>query len=116
MRSGIGAFALAGITIVALGGGVFAQAPQPPRDPAPLAGANSFTERQARSRLIDAGFAMITGLSLGQDGVWRGRAMRNGTTDDVAMDFRGDVFVGAAARAPEAPSPAESPARGGTRP
>jgi len=80
-----------------------AAAPRPAdtqRDDAPVAGANSFTERQAHARITAAGYEQIASLALGQDGVWRGRAMRGGTASDVAMDFRGEIFTGAAARAP----------------
>jgi hypothetical protein len=51
--------------VVALGvtGNALAQT-TPPRtdDKAPVAGANSFTESQAKSRIEGAGFAQVTGL------------------------------------------------------
>jgi hypothetical protein len=80
-----------------------------------VSGANSFTERQARSRITEAGIGEIASIALGEDGVWRGRAMRNGTAEDVAMDFRGEIFTGAAARAPAAGSRSEA-ARPAARP
>ena len=58
------------------------------------AGANSFTEGQARSRLEDAGFTAIEGLAKDDQGFWRGRAMRGGQVQEVAMDFRGRIAAG----------------------
>lgn len=63
----------------------------------PAAGANSFTEGQAQSRFEDAGFRDVTGLQKDEQGIWRGRAMRNGMPTDVALDFKGEVFSGTAA-------------------
>lgn len=62
------------------------------RPGAPVKGANSFTESQARSRISEAGFSNITGLALDQDGIWRGKATRHGTEHDVALDYQGNVF------------------------
>ncbi|MBS7696523.1 MULTISPECIES: PepSY domain-containing protein [unclassified Chelatococcus] len=59
---------------------------------APAAGANSFTESQARSRLSDAGFTNITGLAKDKDGVWRGKATKGGTSHDVSLDYQGNIL------------------------
>ncbi len=78
-----------------------ASAPQGPgmtgNPAAPVAGANSFTEAQARSRIEEAGFTAVGQLRKDDDGVWRGSATRGGTAMDVALDYRGNVFSGAAA-------------------
>ena len=58
---------------------------------APVAGANSFTEEQARQRIMNAGFSNVAGLKKDDKGVWRGKAMKAGTTSDVALDFQGNV-------------------------
>jgi hypothetical protein len=58
---------------------------------APVPGANSFTEGQARARMGDAGFNDVQDLRLDDQGIWRGRAMRNGTQTGVALDFQGNV-------------------------
>jgi hypothetical protein len=55
------------------------------------AGANSFTEGQARSRIEEAGFTNIEGLTKDGNGIWRGRAMQNGRQLDVGLDYRGNV-------------------------
>ncbi|HEY8382882.1 MAG TPA: PepSY domain-containing protein [Microvirga sp.] len=54
-------------------------------------GANSFTEGQARSRIEAQGFANVMDLKKDDQGVWRGRAMRNGQSTSVMLDFRGNV-------------------------
>jgi putative membrane protein len=54
-------------------------------------GANSFTEGQARERISDAGFNDVQGLRLDEQGIWRGRAIRNGQQTGVALDYQGNV-------------------------
>jgi opacity protein-like surface antigen len=59
---------------------------------APVSGANSFTEGQARSRIEKMGFADVTDLKKDNNGVWRGRAMKGGQMVDVSVDFQGNVI------------------------
>lgn len=66
----------------------------PPADAgAPLSGANSFTENQARSRIEQQGYTAVTGLAKDSEGVWRGMATKDGRQHKVAVDFRGNVVV-----------------------
>ncbi len=58
---------------------------------APVPGANSFTESQARSRMEGAGFSNLTGLHKDDQGVWRGRGMHSGQQVDVSLDYQGNV-------------------------
>ena len=58
---------------------------------APVAGANSFTEGQARDRIQDKGFTQVTALVLDSKGVWRGKGMKGGQSVDVSMDYQGNV-------------------------
>jgi hypothetical protein len=58
---------------------------------APVAGANSFTEGQAKSRLESNGFSNVGELKKDDNGVWRGKAMKNGKSVDVSLDFQGNV-------------------------
>jgi hypothetical protein len=58
---------------------------------APVAGANSFTESQARSRIEAAGFSGVSGLVKDKDGVWHGKAAKAGTTTTVSLDYQGNV-------------------------
>jgi putative membrane protein len=61
---------------------------------APVAGANSFTEDQAKSRIEEAGYSDVTGLAKDEQGIWRGKAAKDGKTSDVALDFQGNVTSG----------------------
>ena len=109
MRTTIAVALVLGLTA----GGALAQAPAAKEGPqnsaintndssnrmaaGPVKGSNSFTEGEARSRIQDKGFSNVTGLKKDDDGIWRGRAMKGGQQVDVALDFQGNVFQGAAA-------------------
>ena len=54
-------------------------------------GANSFTEGQVRSRLEAQGFSNVTELRKDEQGIWRGKAMRNGQSIGVALDYKGTI-------------------------
>jgi hypothetical protein len=58
---------------------------------APVAGRNSFTENQAKSRIEEAGYTNVTALKQDDDGVWRGKASKAGASADVSVDFQGNV-------------------------
>jgi hypothetical protein len=66
-------------------------------------GANALTEAQARSRLERNGYARVSDLKKDDDGVWRGSAMKNGSTTNVAVDYRGNISTGDAG-VPRAPN------------
>ena len=59
---------------------------------APVKGANSFTEGQAAERIKEKGFADVKGLAKDNDGIWRGKATKDGKAVDVSLDFQGNVF------------------------
>jgi hypothetical protein len=99
--------ATAVITVLVGAGGAFAQTAAPPANPnastpavaspnannpgAPAAGANSFTEAQAKSRIEKAGYTNVFGLSKDKDGIWKGTASKGGTSVVVALDYQGNV-------------------------
>jgi hypothetical protein len=58
---------------------------------APAAGANSFTEAQAKSRIEAAGYSHVTALTKDKDGIWRGKASKAGTSHEVSLDYQGNV-------------------------
>ena len=60
---------------------------------APVAGANSFTEGEARSRIESRGFAQVSGLKLDSEGVWRATANKDGKRVNVALDYQGNVVA-----------------------
>jgi hypothetical protein len=58
---------------------------------APVAGRNSFTERQAKSKIEEAGYTNVSALRKDDEGVWRGTASKGGSATDVSVDFQGNV-------------------------
>lgn len=58
---------------------------------APVAGANSFTEAQARDQIAEAGYSEVSNLVKDDQGIWRGKASKDGAVHDVAVDFQGNV-------------------------
>jgi hypothetical protein len=100
--------ALAAVASFALVSAVIAQTPPaasppassppvataPSTDPnAPLAGANSFTEAQAKERMEKAGFLQVSNLKKDDKGIWRATAMHGGKQTNVAVDYRGNVVA-----------------------
>jgi hypothetical protein len=63
----------------------------PPNPGAPVAGANSFTEGQAKSRIESSGYTNISELRKDDQGVWRGKAMKDGKAVSISLDFQGNV-------------------------
>jgi opacity protein-like surface antigen len=63
----------------------------PPNPGAPIAGANSFTEGQAKSRIESNGFSNVAELRKDDQGVWRGKATKDGRAVAVSLDFQGNV-------------------------
>src|SRR5687768_12346909 len=67
-------------------------APNAPADAnAPLPGANSFTEGQAKSRLEANGFTNVGELKKDDNGVWKGTATHSGAQVTVSVDYRGNI-------------------------
>ncbi len=60
---------------------------------APLKGANSFTEAQAKDRVVGAGMTGVSELKKDADGIWRGTASDGKATKNVAVDFKGNVVA-----------------------
>ena len=60
---------------------------------APFAGANSFTETQAKDRVVAHGIMMPASLVLDDKGIWRGSAMQDGKSVSVAVDYKGNVVA-----------------------
>jgi hypothetical protein len=59
----------------------------------PVAGANSFTEGEARSRLEANGYTNVTDLRKDDQSVWHGMAMKGGTSVRVALDYQGTIVA-----------------------
>ena len=60
---------------------------------APLAGANSFTEAQAKDRVMARGMTMPSKLIIDDKGIWRGTTIMDGKSVNVAIDFKGNVVA-----------------------
>lgn len=60
---------------------------------APLPGANSFTEAQAKDRALAAGFENVSALTKDTNGVWRGTAMEGTKQVKISVDFKGNVVA-----------------------
>jgi hypothetical protein len=58
---------------------------------APVAGRNSFTKGQAKSKIEEAGYANVSELKKDDNGVWRGKASKAGSSTNVSVDFQGNV-------------------------
>jgi hypothetical protein len=59
---------------------------------APVAGRNSFTEGEAKSRIEKMGFSDVSNLQKDDKGVWRGRATKDGKTVAISVDYQGNVI------------------------
>ena len=73
--------------------GVFDVATRANDPGAPLEGANSFTENQARDRALAAGFGNVSPLKKDDKGIWRGTGTRGSQNVSIAVDFKGNVVA-----------------------
>jgi opacity protein-like surface antigen len=101
MKRFLAAAVITVMTGAALAVSAFAQTAGPPANPsastpavanpnannpgAPAAGANSFTEAQAKSRTEKAGYSNVSSLIKDKD------ASKGGATVDVGLDYQGNV-------------------------
>lgn len=91
--STLGAFAQTSTTPTTDGDTPAVATPDDKNATAPVEGANSFTEDQAKERIAEAGYADVTGLALDDKGVWRGTAMKDGKSVGVALDYQGNIVA-----------------------
>lgn len=64
-----------------------------PEAGAPLEGANSFTEEQARDRALAWNVTGVSSLTLDDQGIWRGDGFVGENAVTVAIDYRGNVVT-----------------------
>jgi hypothetical protein len=57
----------------------------------PVAGANSFTKRQAMKQIEAKGYIQVTKLKKDASGVWRGMAMKDHQRGPISVDYQGNV-------------------------
>ncbi len=60
---------------------------------APVEGANSFTEDQAKSRIEKAGFSDVKNLMKDDKGIWMAKGMKDGKSVSIALDYQGNVVA-----------------------
>lgn len=58
---------------------------------APVAGANSFTKREAVKQIEARGYTHVANLKKDKDGVWRGTATKDGKSGPISVDYQGNV-------------------------
>ncbi len=65
--------------------------------PNPMAGPSAtsagMNEAQAKAKLEASGYTGVTGLMVGPDGLWHGRAMKGGAVANVGLDGQGNVIA-----------------------
>ncbi|MGR9162535.1 PepSY domain-containing protein [Rhizobium leguminosarum] len=60
---------------------------------APVEGANSFTEAQAKDRIAEAGYTDVKDLKLDDKGIWMASGMKDGKTVAIALDYQGNIVA-----------------------
>ena len=85
--------ALALSTTTAIGQTPAVKSPSANNPAAPVPGANSFTEGQAKSKIESSGYTQVSGLKKDNNGVWTGSAMKGGQKVNVKLDFQGNVVT-----------------------
>jgi hypothetical protein len=63
----------------------------PPASSNPDADVHSFTLDQAKSRIEAKGYSNVSDLQKDSRGVWRGKAMKDGKSVNVILDFPGNL-------------------------
>jgi len=85
--------ALAISTTTALAQTPAVKSPSANNPAAPVAGANSFTEGQSKSRIESNGYTNVSDLKKDDSGIWTGTATKGGQKVDVRLDFQGNVVT-----------------------
>ena len=85
--------ALAISTTTALAQTPAVKSPSANNPAAPVPGANSFTEGQARSRIESNGYTSVSDLKKDDNGIWTGTATKGGQKVNVRVDFQGNVVT-----------------------
>lgn len=60
---------------------------------APVEGANSFTEGQAKDRIEKAGYTGVKDLKKDDKGIWMASGMKDGKAVMIALDYQGNVVA-----------------------
>ncbi|PVM83378.1 hypothetical protein [Caulobacter endophyticus] len=60
-------------------------------DAGPTPGASSYTEAQAKSAIESAGYTGVGPLTQNENGLWQGKAAKDGKEVSVSVDYKGAV-------------------------
>ncbi|MBB6219552.1 PepSY domain-containing protein [Rhizobium leguminosarum] len=60
---------------------------------APVEGANSFTEGQAKDRIEKAGYTDVKDLKKDDKGIWMASGMKDGKAVMIALDYQGNIVA-----------------------
>lgn len=75
------------------GGNAAIKDPHPENAGPPAAGANSFSDGQAKGHIENSGYSNVTDLSKDANGLWHAKAMKGGKSVNVSLDFKGNVVA-----------------------
>ncbi|WHA42616.1 PepSY domain-containing protein [Agrobacterium larrymoorei] len=67
--------------------------PETKNPTAPVEGANSFTEEQAKTRIEEAGYSDVKDLKKDDKGIWMAAGMKDGKSVMISMDYQGNVVA-----------------------
>ena len=67
------------------------KSPRDMKPGAPAAGHNSFTMSQAKGHIEKSGYTDVMGLAKDKDGLWQGKAVKDGKSVGVSLDYQGNV-------------------------
>ncbi|KIQ02944.1 hypothetical protein RU07_10205 [Agrobacterium tumefaciens] len=67
--------------------------PETANPTAPVEGANSFTEEQAKTRIQEAGYTDVKDLKKDDKGIWMAGGMKDGKAVMISMDYQGNVVA-----------------------
>lgn len=67
--------------------------PETKNPTAPVEGANSFTEAQAKSRIEEAGYSDVKDLKKDDKGIWMAAGMKDGKSVMISMDYQGNIVA-----------------------
>ena len=60
---------------------------------APVEGANSFTEGQAKDRIEKAGYSEVKNLKKDDKGIWMASGVKDGKPVMIALDYQGNIVA-----------------------
>lgn len=91
--SALGAFAQTAPSGTSDGSTPAVATPDTKNPAAPVEGANSFTESQAKERIEGAGYTDVKDLMKDDKGIWMASGMKDSKPVTIALDYQGNVVA-----------------------